>query len=303
MEEKSWRELAAAQGGLISFAQLGGLGLSGDFIRHQFVAERWVRRSHLVVSTTTGPLIWEQKLWRAVLHAGDDAVIGGLTAAGVHGMKNWQRDDITVLVPNPLSFEPLEGVHFFRTRRLDKTWTSPKHVLPVAKMAPAILLFAAYEPNRRTAQGAISAAVQQRLTTVDELTRWMALMKPLRRAREFRSLLGDLAGGAQSLAEVDLRKACREFGVALPQSQKQRRDRGGRRRFTDAEWRLPDGRTLVLEVDGAFHDDVVEATEHRARNRKLTSLDRIVIQCSAYELRHEPGAVMEDLIALGVPRA
>jgi very-short-patch-repair endonuclease len=59
---------------------------------------------------------------------------------------------------------------------------------------------------------------------------------------------------------------------------------------------------LVLEVDGAFHDDVVQSSEDRARNRKLTALDRIVISCTAYELRHDPGSVMDDLIALGVPR-
>jgi very-short-patch-repair endonuclease len=58
----------------------------------------------------------------------------------------------------------------------------------------------------------------------------------------------------------------------------------------------------VLEVDGAFHDDVMQSSADRARHRKLTALDRIVISYSAYELRHDPASVMEDLIALGVPR-
>ncbi|UUZ60954.1 hypothetical protein [Nocardioides sp. B-3] len=115
-------------------------------------------------------------------------------------------------------------------------------------------------------------------------------------------MLDDLEGGAQSLAEVDVKKACREFGIAPPTSQTRRKDRGGRTRFTDCEWCLSDGRVVVLEVDGSFHDDVLEASEHRARNRKLTSATRVVVQCSAYEIRHEPREVMEDLIALGVPR-
>jgi hypothetical protein len=48
--------------------------------------------------------------------------------------------------------------------------------------------------------------------------------------------------------------------VALPRGQRARLDRAGRRRWTDAEWDLPDGRVLVLEVDGGFHDDVRQAT-------------------------------------------
>ncbi|MCY7402734.1 MAG: hypothetical protein LH477_17585 [Nocardioides sp.] len=163
-------------------------------------------------------------------------------------------------------------------------------------------MFSGYEFNQRTAHGALAAVVQQRLTTPARLRTSLTSMAPLRRAKEFRLLLDDLEGGAQSLAEVDVKKACREFDVALPSTQKRRRDRAGRLRFTDCEWQLSDGRVVVLELDGSFHDDVLEATEHRARNRKLTTTMRVVVQCSAYEIRHAPWEVMEDLVALGVPR-
>lgn len=216
-------------------------------------------------------------------------------------MRNWERDDITVLVANSLSFEPLDGVRFFRTRRPAADLRAPGD-LPLCRIAPAVLLFAAYEPVRRTGHGAVAATVQQRLTTTTELATWLERLHPLRGARAFRALLGDIREGAQSLAEVDLRRACRRHHVALPASQRARRDRRGRQRYTDAEWPLADGRTLVLVVDGAFHDDVLQAGADRARNRRLTTLDRVVVSCTAYELRHDPGSVMEDLIALGVPR-
>jgi hypothetical protein len=298
--ERPWEALAAAQAGLLSQQQLHDLEVSRGTIRHELRMRRWVQRTASVYSTTTGPLSWEQRLWAGVLHAGPSSLLGGLTAASVHGVRGWDRDAITVLVENPLSFEPLEGVEFFRTRRSLDRMRSPL-ALPVARLAPAVLLFAAHEDNQRTAQGAVAAVVQQRRATVSELRAWVERLRPLRRARLFRALLDDIEGGAQSLAEVDLRRACRRHGIAPPTSQRPRLDRRGRRRFTDAEWRLPDGRTLVLEVDGSFHDDVLEATNHRARNRRLTTPTRTVIQCSAYELRHEPESVMEDLIALGVP--
>ena len=298
---RTWQEIASGQESVISLRQLRDNGVTRAATRHHLKVGRWAQRSSEVLTTTTGPLSQGQRLWVAVLHAGGDSLIGGLSATEVHGMKNWQRDDVTVLVNNPQSLEPLEGVVFFRTRR-DLSTLSASTALPLCRLEPAVLLFSGYEFNQRTAHGAIAAVVQQRLTTPAKLRSALSSMSPLRRAKEFRLLLDDLEGGGQSLAEVDVKKACREFGVAPPTSQTRRRDRGGRTRFTDCEWRLTDGRVLVLEVDGSFHDDVLEASEHRARNRKLTTTSRIVVQCSAYEVRHEPWEVMEDLIALGVPR-
>lgn len=297
-----WRRLAADQQGLLSQRQLNQLGVSRATVRNHLRARRWVRRTPSVVSVTTGPLSWQQQLWRAVLHAGPGSLVGGLSAAKVHGLRNWDRSEITVLVANALSFDEVPGVRFFRTRR-------PLHDLraggrlPVCKVAPAVLLFAGYEPNRRTGHGAVAAVVQQRLTDVADLSLWLHRLRPLPGAKGIRMLLDDIGPGAQSLAEVEVRRACRRFGVALPVSQQPRFDRAGRRRYTDCEWELTDGRTLVLEVDGAFHDDFLQAAADRARNRKLTTADRLVISCSAHELRHDPASVMEDLIALGVPRA
>ncbi len=286
---------------MLSQAQLTELRLSRSFVRNQLRARRWAQRTSSVFSTTTGPLSREQRLWQAVLHAGPTALIGGLTAAELHGMKNWSRDDITVLVDDELSFDPIEGVRFFRSRRQLVSMRSAR-ALPLSQLEPAVLLFAGYEPNRRTAHGAVAATVQQRLTTPDRLSGWLARMTPLRRAPELRLLLQDIAGGAHSLSEIDLRRACKEFAVAPPRGQKGRRDRQGRRRWTDAEWNLPGGWVLVLEVDGAFHDDVLQAAADKSRHRKLSTRQRIVVSCSAYELRHDPGSVMEDLIAFGVPR-
>lgn len=301
MEADSWSELARAQAGMLSQRQLTQLGVSRSFVRSQLRARRWAQRTSSVFSTTTGPLSRQQSLWQAVLHAGPSALIGGLTAAELHGMRNWSRDEITVLVDDELSFDPLEGVDFFRSRRPLAIMRSAR-ALPVCQLEPAVLLFAGYERSRRTAHAAVTATVQQRLTTPTRLSSWLARMTPLRRAPEFRALLHDIAGGAHSLSEIDLRRACEQFGIAAPRGQRSRRDRPGRRRWTDAEWDLPDGSTLVLEVDGVYHDDVVQAAADKSRHRKLVSRRRIVVSCSAYELRHEPESVMADLIALGVPR-
>lgn len=300
MADRLWAPLAETQAGLLSHRQLRELRVSRGEIRNHLRVGRWAVRSAEVVSTTTGPLSPEQALWLGVLHGGPTAMVGALSAAARRGLKRWERDEVTILVGNPLSFEPLPGYRFFRTRRPYKVLLGSGD-LPVCRLEPAVLMFAAHEPHLRTALGAVTATVQQRLTTTDALDGWIDRLAPLRRSRDLRALLADVSDGAHSMAEVDLRKACRTYGVEQPRSQRQRTDRRGRTRYTDAEWLLPDGRVLVLEVDGAFHDDVMQATEDRVRNRRLTNAHRVVVQCSAWELRHEPWEVIQDLVALGVP--
>ena len=297
-----WAAIAAGQSDVVSRRQLYDVGVTRGVIRAQVDAQRWTWRTSSVLTTTTGELSWGQRLWLAVLHCGPGAAIGGLTAGQVHGLRNWSRDDVTVVVPDDLVFDEIEGLHIFRSRRPIQSWRDSRTALPLLRIEPAILLFGAYDRSLRTGQGVLAAAVQQGLTTPHRLGDALALMRPLRRARHFRATLHDLGAGAQSVAEIDVRRACRRFNVAAPSSQMPRVDRSGRRRWTDCEWRLPNGRTLVLEVDGAFHLDVLQYDDDVRRARRLTTADRVIVRCSACEIREEPGEVMSDLIALGVPR-
>lgn len=152
----------------------------------------------------------------------------------------------------------------------------------------------------RSAYGVLAACVQQRLTTPYRLDAWITRMRPLRRAKPFRRLLGELAEGTQSVAERDVIRMCDTFGLPRPHRQTRRTDSAGRLRFTDAEWRLPDGRTIVLEVDGAFHMAVEHWGSDIQRHRQLVATGVIVVRCTAIELREHPERVARDLRALGV---
>ena len=94
---------------------------------------------------------------------------------------------------------------------------------------------------------------------------------------------------------------CRRFGLPAPDRQVHRTDRGGKVRWTDAEWLLPDGTTLVLEVDGGYHLDILQAGDDAKRSRRITTRTRVVLRCTAYELIHESHEVAVDLLALGLP--
>lgn len=304
MARDDWKRLAVRQAGLLTRAQLAGLGVDRWAVRHRLATDRWVAHTPTVIGTTTGELNREQLMWIGVLHGGARAVVGGLTAAEVGGLRNWHRDDVTVLVPHATDVGVgFSGVAFVRTRRELSSLRRPGGGLPVCRLEPAILLFAAQQRSTRVAEGVLAAAVQQRLTSPDRLAEWLERLSPLRGAGRFRRTLEDVAGGAHSTAEIDVRRMCRAAGLALPVRQVRRRDAGGRWRFTDCEWRLPDGRTLVLEVDGGFHMEVEHWEDDLARQRSLTSSSRTVVRCTTRELRDQPEVVARDLRLLGVPAA
>lgn len=297
----SWEHVAMRQQGIVTRRQLNRLGLDRHTVRSQLRARRWQQVTATVLATTTGELTRAQLAWVGVLHAGAGSAVGGLTAAELHGLAGWSRPAVTVLIGESVNVEPVPGVAFVKTRRDIVGFRTARSALPLWQLEPAVLLFAGYTRSRRTAVGLLAAAVQQGLTTPTRLLGWVARMRPLRRAAMFRESLDDLAGGAQSLAEIDVGRICRRAGLPAPRRQTRRPDRSGRRRYTDCEWLLPDGRVVVLEVDGAFHMDVRHWEDDIARERGLVVGGRIVLRCTAYELRHHPERVLGDLAALGLP--
>ena len=297
----SWEQLAERQAGMLSRRQLNACGVDRFLVRNRVSAGRWVPVGPMVVATVTGELGWDQRLWAAHLHAGPSSVVAGLAALRCHGLRGWDRQTVEVLLPCRSEVAPLAGARFVRTRRdlgLLRGRGIRSHLLQVE---PAVLLRAADEPHARTACGLVAASVQQRLTRADRLLTWLPLLQPLPRAALLRAVLSDIAGGAESMAEIDLGAVCRRSGLAPPTRQCRRRDRSGRVRYADAEWELPDGRTLVLEVDGAFHMEVAQWTADLARQRSVTTPTRTVVRCTALELRLDPDSVVAYLRALGVP--
>jgi hypothetical protein len=304
MRQERWRRVAQAQAGLITRAQLRACGVDRWAVRRRVATERWVARTPTVIGTTTGEATRDQLMWLGVLHGGTGAIIGDLTAAEVAGLCNWHRDDITVLVPHGADVgDGHPGVVYARTRRPLRELRRSAAGLPVCRLEPAVLRFASTQRAPRVAEGVLAASVQQQLTSPDRLLEWIDRMSPLRGADRFRQALAEIAGGAQSAAEIDVRRMCRAAGLALPLRQCRRRDSSGRLRFTDCEWRFADGRVLVLEVDGGFHMDAEHWEDDIARQRALTAPGRIVVRCTARELRDEPDRVAQDLRLLGVPAA
>lgn len=81
--------------------------------------------------------------------------------------------------------------------------------------------------------------------------------------------LGDIAGGSHSLAEIDFIRFCRLHDLPEPHRQERRCDTQGRWRYLEVEWDLPDGRTLVVEIDGIGHMEVARWYDDLLRTAEL----------------------------------
>jgi len=294
--------LAARQLGVLHRAQLRDLGVSHGRVEHEIDVGRWSVVAPDVVATQNAALTRPQRMWLGVLHAGPRAALTHATACEVGGL-SWTVDDtVHVLTPKGDLASALPGIRFHQTRRPYGAWVRVDgDGLPTLDIEHAVLLTSERDRYVRRAVGRIAAAVQQQLTTADRLLEASTTIRKLRHGELFRQALGDIAGGAQSFAEIDIGTLCREAGLVPPERQAVRRDGNGLRRYLDCTWRLPNGRCVVLEVDGSFHMQVGNWWRDLKRERALVAWNQAVLRCASVELRLAPDGIIEDLRALGVP--
>ena len=69
----------------------------------------------------------------------------------------------------------------------------------------------------------------------------------------------------------------------------------GRRRYLDAEWRLPDGRVVAVEVDGAHHIEAAQWEADQLRQNEVVVGGTIVLRYPAAIIRQRPELVAEQL--------
>lgn len=295
--------LAVRQRGACHRDQFRTLQVSPDYVTSQIDARRWTAVGQNVVLLQNAPPLRDQLMWLAVLDAGEDAALGSHTSLELAGFKAFSREakEIHLIVQRGSRVTPMPGVRVHESRRLRLKDIVRAHGLPRTDTARSVLDAAAWQPYPRFACLMVAAAVQQRVTSAARLDAAMRTVGRVRHKAYLRLAIADVSAGAESLGEIDLAHLCRKFGLASPTRQSRRKDAAGLWRYLDAEWDLPDGEVVVLEIDGRHHLEVVHWQADMKRERAVVITRRWVLRATVFEIRLEASAVFHDLRAMGVP--
>jgi hypothetical protein len=296
--------LLSQQAGVATRVQLSDLGFNQHAIRAQISAMRWQSWGFHVVILHNFEPTRKQLMWAAVLDAGYPAALASHTSLELHGFKPFAREaeQLHLLIERgaKVSAHPMIAVH--ESRRLKPEYHVSVAGLPCTSAPRSAIDAAAWQPWPRFACALVAAVVQQGLCTAEDLELEMRYVGRIRHKAHLREAIDDIRGGSQALSEIDLVRLCRRFGLQEPDRQVKRADRYGRLRYLDAEWKLKDGRRVVLEVDGSHHLEVESWQADMRRERAVVIGGAHVLRATAVEVRVEPKHLVSDLLAIGVPR-
>lgn len=276
-------------------------GLSQQFVALQLGQGRWQQLGPVVVAHN-GPLTEEQVLWVAVESArtaGVPVALAGRTAAARGGLKGWPGSRPEIVVPKGArpAVPPELQVRIHESRRFTQADVTGTPGLPAVSVHRALTDAATWTRPLRGACGLLLAGVQQRLTTAERLLTELDKAGRVRHGRLLRLTVSDAAGGSQALTEVDLGRVLARAGLPRPDRQVVRVV-DGRRRYVDARVTGPDGRSILIEVDGALHLLPLQAWGDAERLNELVILGDRVLRFPSVALHLAP-----DLVASQVARA
>ena len=279
-------------------------GLPKRTVERAIEAGLWRRITPRTVFSLPIDPLPEHLRMAAVLELGPAAVLAGASGLVEWG---WSGDDpggTDVLIPHGSNLRKRSLPAWIRPRyaRTDRSATV-RGPVPLTNPAAAAIDAAAWARTDREASFIIVSVVQQRLAAADALARELHARPTVRRRRLIAGVLDDACAGATSMPELDFRRECRRRGLPEPRMQVRRRDATGRARCTDAEFALPDGGLLIVEINGAGHDAPGHSADDTMRNSALARITGAhVIPVPSWQLRADPDRVFAEIAAWLRPR-
>jgi hypothetical protein len=214
----SREETPGSQRGVITVAAAIGSGMSRSEIRWRLTTGRWQQPMRDVIVTHPGPISRIERMWCAVESIGRDAVLGGASAASLDGLRGYDEQRITVLVPSDRRITQRPGVVVRRTARLERSDINPLRLPRRTRLPRSLIDMAEWAPRREDAQVLLAAAVEQRVVTVGALRLAVRRRGPISR----RTLISEALDDLEAAAVVDLLRgrpepAARQVVAALRQ--------------------------------------------------------------------------------------
>ncbi len=278
--------------GVATRAQLRRVGFSHSAISAQIQAGRWQQLGTAIV-LHNGPLRGTETFNVAVICHGPRAVLGSFTALSGYGLAGWDRAELYVFAPRgsrSWQHPAMPTMVLHQSARIRESRTCRAETCAAATVRAGGSLNSA-----RHASGLVAAVIQQSKATQADLRLELEAVSRIRHRAAMRAALDDIAQGAQALSEIDFLRLCRRYQLPLPRLQQIRVDSFGRRRYLDAVWDLPDGRTLVVEVDGALHLAQQRWWNDQLRQNDIALSGAMVLRFPSAVIRHQPELVIAQL--------
>ncbi len=279
-------------GGIATRGQLRSAGVSGNAVRTQLEALRWRRLGNAII-LHHGPATGAQLRIATLIGHGPRSALTSFTALRGYGLRGWDRPEIHLVAPRgtkPFQHPELPRIRLHQSRRIALAGRHRAETCAASAIRAAGSLSSA-----RHACGLVAAVVQQRVCGIHELHAAATAATRIRHRSSILSALADIEQGAQALSEIDFVRLCVRNGLPAPRLQQVRRDSTGTRRYLDAVWDLPDGRTLVVEVDGALHLAQQRWWSDQLRQNDIALSGALILRFPSAIVRHEPAIVVAQL--------
>ncbi len=244
------------------------------------------------------PDIWRQRLWVALLVAGEGAVVSHRAAAALWGLPGFSEAPIEILARHGLkNHRPRRG-RFRESRALPARHVTTIWGIPVTTIERTLFDIAG-TVDPRLADRAIENALARRLTTRERLWEaWSDIAAPGRPGtRAMRRLMMKRAPGyvaKESELEIRFSELLEVAGIAQPDWQ---RNLGGDRWIgrVDALFRK---QRLIVELDGRVgHDGFLSTSRDRARDNEFGALGFRTLHFTWEQLVCRPGWVIRTVQA------
>lgn len=274
---------------VVSRAQLQGLGIGKDDIAREIHRGRWASLGLHTIAVHRGPLP-EPGRWRRALHeVGSGGALDGVSSLRAAGLRGYQ-DAPHVSVPHGWQPRRIPGVVVKEIR----DWI-PGDIIEagVRRVQSPLAAIRAANWARTDRQAALIlvVVVQQGIVRPTDLFDVIKRFKRMRRRALIVGVLGDVLHGVQSLGELDFARECRRRGLPKPSRQVIRQGKRGRV-YLDVYF---DDFGLVIEIEGAHHDEVLNSIDDALRQNHLSRGAEDFLRIPVVGFRTDRGVFMQQV--------
>jgi len=293
--DKAIRKIAGKQYGAFTACQAKKVGGSEHMLQHRLDRGDIERVADGIYVLPGAPQCWRQRLWIALLEAGEGCVIAGRAAPALFGLPGYVERPVDVLALHGRKNHRLTAGTLRETRTLPSHHVRRIDGIPVVCIERALFILAACETFKR-AERATDNALTARLTTPERLWRMWGELAGRGRpgTRAMRAILIERMPGYVAPAselEARFRDLLREEGLRQPERQVDLGAEGWIGRV-DCYFRP----RIIVELDGRVgHVSELDRAKDRQRINELTAAGFVVLQFTWTDLVMRPQWVLSVL--------